>query len=204
VTPRSLWIAFVPASALVLSAAGCVPKTRYDLAVKSGAESERAAETARTEATELAAKLENANKDNGEKSARLVTYEQQTYEDSRRLADLEKRLTDLGATHNEVGERLRLASKSLTELATERRTLTLAVADARACLDALASARSRAAQTQTAQAPPPSKGVAKSAAAPLTSTAPPELLDFERCVQKALAPSAQATVPSSGPGSPVR
>ena len=109
---------------------GCVPKSRFDLAVKSGAESERAAEAARAEATDLGAKLEAAQKDNADKSAKLVTYEGQTYQDSRRLAELEKQLVTLGNTNTEVGERLRMASKTLTELANERKTLTTAVNDA--------------------------------------------------------------------------
>lgn len=173
---------------LVLLFAGlgaCVPKSRYDLALKNAAEVERAGEEARADATELRKKLEAATQDNEQKTAKLSTYEEQTYQDSRRLAELEEQLTALANTNTEVGERLRLASKSLTELATERRTLVQAVADTRACLDALSAARLRAAQAAQA-----AKG-----AAPKPNESAPEPLELERCVQKAVAPT---TPPISG------
>ncbi len=166
-------------------ACGCVPKSRYDLAVKSGAVSDRAAETARAESTDLAAKLDVAQKDNEGKSAKLTTYEAQTYEDSRRLAELEKQLSSLGSTNTEVGERLRMASKTLTELASERKTLTTAVNDTRACVDALQTARTKAAAVK--------------AVPPAAKPEPfPELSELERCVQKALL----ATTPLGAPAGP--
>jgi len=166
---------------------GCVPKSRYDLAVKTAAESDRVGEQARAEATDLAAKLEAAQKDNEQKTAKLGTYEDQTYQDSRRLAELEKQLAALGTTNTEVGERLRMASKTLTELANERRTLTQAVNDTRACIDALQATRTRLQSTKPVAAPVSAK-TTPAAPTPKASEAPAELVELERCVQKAVAP----------------
>ena len=176
------------AVALVALQSACVPKSRFDLAVKTGAEAESAAQAARAEVTALSTKLDAAQKDNADKSAKLVTYEEQTYSDSRRLAELEKQLTTLGNTNTEVGERLRMASKTLTELANERKTLTTAVNDTRACIDALQTARTKAATAKPATKAPPEPS--------------PELAEFERCVRQALLPTTPLGAPTGTPVAP--
>ncbi len=122
---------------------GCVPKARYDAALNRMDTYESEGTAARAEIGRLTRQLDAKQVESQEQGAKLETYEEQIAKDSRSLADLEKQLAQMSSTNTEVGERLRIAGKTLTEIATERQKLTLAVNDARACLSVQTQSRAR-------------------------------------------------------------
>lgn len=181
----------------VLTSIGCVPQSRYDLALQNAKDREREGDVARAEVLELRKSVAGLQSESEERNAKLVAYEEQISKDSRKLAELEKKLETLTNTNTEVGERLRIASMTLTELANERQRLTLAANDTRACLDALQAARARVQNAPVVRA---SSATTTTTAA----TAGNEPSELERCVQRAMSPAAPPAASGQAPAAPPR
>lgn len=151
-----------------------MPKARYDAALARVDTCEGETTLARAEVNKLTRMLDAQHVEGQERDAKLAAYEEQIAKDSRALTDLEKQMAELSSTNTEVGERLRIAGKTLTELATERQKLTLAVNDARACLDV---------QKQQARTRGENTGLTRASVTTAATDA-----ELEQCVQRALAP----------------